>query len=57
MKYSILGYKDISNDKNEDSLIIPSNIITMRVNRPLTLVPIVNGKPLYSKKIIAKPES
>ena len=56
MKYSILGYKDISNDKNEDSLIIPSNIITMKgVSRPLTLVPIVNGKPLYSKKIIAKP--
>ena len=56
MKYSILGYKDISNDKNEDSLIIPSNIITMKgVSRPLTLVPIINGKPLYSKKIIAKP--
>ena len=50
------GYLDNTETSNNPLNIIPSNIITMKgVSRPLTLVPIVNGKPLYSKKIIAKP--
>ena len=50
------GYLDNTETSKNSFNIIPSNIITMKgVSRPLTLVPIVNGKPLYSKKIIAKP--
>ena len=50
------GYLDNAETSKNSFNIIPSNIITMKgVSRPLTLVPIVNGKPLYSKKIIAKP--
>lgn len=56
MKYSELGYKDISPDKNENSLMIPGNRITMKgVSKPLTLVPVVNGKPQYHKKVTANP--
>ena len=50
------GYLDNTETSKNSFNIIPSNIITMKgVSRPLTLVPIINGKPLYSKKIIAKP--
>ena len=50
------GYLDNAETSKNSFNIIPSNIITMKgVSRPLTLVPIINGKPLYSKKIIAKP--
>ena len=50
------GYLDNTETSKNPLNIIPSNIITMKgVSRPLTLVPIINGKPFYSKKIIAKP--
>lgn len=56
MKQSILGYKDKSPDKNESSLYINGSQITMKgVSRPLTLIPIMNGKPQYDKRRIAKP--
>lgn len=36
--------------------IIPSSLITMKgVSKPLTLIPIVNGKPRYDMKRIANP--
>lgn len=56
MKYSTTGYKDNSPDKNEGSLMIPGNLITMKgVSKQLTLIPIVGGKPQYGRKRIAKP--
>lgn len=56
MKQSILGYKNTSPDKNENSLYIKGNAITMQgVDKPLTLIPIINGKPDHSKRRIAKP--
>jgi len=56
MKQSILGYKDSSPDNRENSLYIDGNLITMKgVSRPLTLIPIMNGKPQYGKRRIAHP--
>lgn len=56
MKYSIQGYKNDSPDKNEGSVLIPGNLITMQnVDKQLTLIPIVNGKPQYDKRRIANP--
>lgn len=56
MKQSVLGYKDKSPDKNESSLYIDGRLITMKgVSRPLTLIPIMNGKPQYDKRRVAKP--
>lgn len=56
MRISNLGYKDISPDKNEKQLFIPSRHITMAgVSKPLVLVPIVGGKPIYDRRVIAKP--
>ena len=56
MKYSIQGYKKDSPDKNEGSVLIPGNLITMQnVDKQLTLIPIVNGKPQYDKRRIANP--
>jgi hypothetical protein len=54
--FSITGYKDSSPDKNNNYNIIPGRNITMQgVSKQLTLVPIVNGKPQYDRKRIAKP--
>jgi len=56
MKYSTLGYKENSPDRNEKTLFIPSSKITMKgVNRRLTLIPVINGKPNFDKKVIANP--
>ena len=56
MKYSTTGYKDNSPDKNQSQNLIPGNLITMKgVSKKLMLVPIVNGKPQYDRKRIAKP--
>ena len=54
--FSITGYKDTSPDKNNNYNVIPGRNITMQgVSKQLTLVPIVNGKPQYDRKRIAKP--
>lgn len=54
--FSITGYKDNSPDKNNNYNVIPGRNITMQgVSKQLTLVPIVNGKPQYDRKRIAKP--
>lgn len=50
------GYKDNSPHRNNPYNIIPSSIITMQgVSKPLTLVPIIGGKPDYTKRVSAKP--
>lgn len=54
--FSITGYKDNSPDKNNSYNVIPGRNITMKgVSKQLTLVPIVNGKPQYDRKRLAKP--
>lgn len=56
MKLSIKGYKENSPDKNEKSLIIPSNTLTMKgVTKPITAIPIINGKPDYTQKVVLNP--
>ena len=56
MKYSTQGYKNDSPDKNEEFLFIPSSTITMKgVTKPLTLIPIIGGKPQYNMRKIAHP--
>lgn len=53
---SLLGYKKGSPYENNPYNIINSNHITMSgVNKPLMLVPIINGTPDYSKQRLAKP--
>ena len=50
------GYTQGTNTESNSYNIIPSNIITMsNVNKPLTLIPIVNGKPRYDMRKIANP--
>ena len=50
------GYKRNSPDRNNSFNFIPSNKITMQgVDKPLTLIPVVNGKPMFDKKVIANP--
>lgn len=57
MNYSTEGYRDNSPDKTNPMNIIPSNIISMKgVSRPITAIPIIKGKPDYSKKQILQPE-
>lgn len=57
MKISTQGYRDNSPDNMEQSLIIPSNTISMKgVSKPITAIPIINGKPDYSKKRVLQPE-
>lgn len=57
MKISNSGYRDDSPDLKEKVLIIPSNIISMKgVSQPITAIPIINGKPDYSKRQVLQPE-
>lgn len=50
------GYTAGSDTEKNGINIIPSSKITMKnVNKSLTLIPVINGKPQYSKKVIAKP--
>lgn len=56
MNFSTQGYKNTSPDKSRDYNIIPGSKITMNgVDIPLILVPIIGGKPDYTKKRVAKP--
>lgn len=56
INFSTMGYKEDSPDKNNPYNLIPGSRITMKnVNRVLTLVPIISGKPDYTKKRIARP--
>ena len=56
MKISVKGYKDNSPDNREKSLFINSNTLTMQgVSRPITAIPIVNGKPDYTQRVMLKP--
>lgn len=56
MKISIKGYKDNSPDRGEKSLFINSNTLTMNgVSRPITAIPIINGKPDYTQRVTLKP--
>lgn len=50
------GYtRGTSSEKNGYN-IIPSSLITMEnVDKPLMLIPIINGKPDHSKRVLAKP--
>lgn len=50
------GYTQGTNTESNSYNIIPSNVITMaNVNKPLTLIPIINGKPRYDMRKIANP--
>lgn len=50
------GYKRTSPDKNRNFNFIPSGNITMQgVDKPLTLIPVINGKPIFDRKVIANP--
>ena len=54
--FSTTGYKDNSPHNNRSHNVIPGNLITMKgVSKQLTLIPIVNGKPQYDRKRLAKP--
>ena len=56
MKISINGYKRDSLDNKESSLMINSNTLTMKgVDRPITAIPIIDGKPDYSQKAVLNP--
>ena len=56
MKISINGYKRDSLDNKESSLMINSNTLTMKgVDRPITAIPIIDGKPDYSQKVVLNP--
>lgn len=50
------GYtKGSATEKNSHNFI-PSRYITMKnVDKPLTLIPVVKGKPQYDKKVVANP--
>lgn len=55
-RFSVTGYKDNSPDRNQKQNLIQGRNITMKgVSIPLTLIPIVGGKPAYDRKRIAKP--
>lgn len=57
MNYSTQGYRTNSPDRNNSYNVIPSNIISMKgVSQPITAIPIINGKPDYSKRQILQPE-
>lgn len=50
------GYLRGTDTSNNNYNIIPSSIITMKgVDKPLTLIPIINGKPRYDMRKIANP--
>ncbi len=50
------GYTRGTETEKNNINIIPSSKITMKdVDKALTLIPVINGKPQYNKKIIAKP--
>lgn len=50
------GYTQGTDTENNPYNIIPSSIITMKdVTKPLTLIPIIDGKPQYNMRKIAKP--
>lgn len=50
------GYTEGTNTANNNYNIIPSSIITMQnVTKPLTLIPIIDGKPQYNMRKIANP--
>lgn len=50
------GYTNGTNTESNPYNIIPSNIITMQnVDKPLTLIPIIDGKPQYNMRKIANP--
>ena len=50
------GYKRTSPDRNRNFNFIPSGKITMQgVDKPLTLIPVLNGKPMFDKKVTANP--
>lgn len=56
MKISINGYKRDSLDRNQSSLMINSNTLTMQgVDKPITAIPIIDGKPDYSQKVVLNP--
>lgn len=57
MKPSTQGYRDNSPDKYSAMNLIPSNTISMKgVSQPITAIPVINGKPDYSKKKVLQPE-
>lgn len=57
MNYSTQGYRTNSPDRNNSYNVIPSNIISMKgVSHPITAIPIINGKPDYSKRQVLQPE-
>lgn len=50
------GYTSGSSTEGNGINIIPSSKITMKnVNKALTLIPVINGKPQHDKKRIARP--
>ena len=50
------GYTAGTETESNNYNVIPGNLITMQnVNKQLTLIPIVNGKPQYDKRRIANP--
>lgn len=50
------GYTRGSATEKNSHNFIPSRYITMKnVDKPLTLIPVVNGKPQYDKKVVANP--
>lgn len=56
MNYSTQGYRTNSPDRNNSYNVIPSNIISMKgVSQPITAIPIINGKPDYSKRQVLQP--
>src|SRR5690554_5801203 len=57
MNYSTQGYRTNSPDRNNPYNVINSNIISMKgVSQPITAIPVINGKPDYSKKKVLQPE-
>lgn len=57
MNYSTQGYRTNSPDRNNPYNVINSNIISMKgVSQPITAIPIINGKPDYSKRQVLQPE-
>lgn len=56
MNYSTQGYRTNSPDRNNPYNVINSNIISMKgVSQPITAIPIINGKPDYSKRQVLHP--
>lgn len=57
MNYSTQGYRTNSPDRNNPYNVINSNVISMKgVSQPITAIPIINGKPDYSKRQVLQPE-